>query len=63
MTAEHGDPVAVGDPPVPDRQLTDSAAHLDEDVEAAEDPVHAGDARHQRERHDPHPPDGDRDGT
>ena len=40
MTAEHDprDPAA--------------AAHLDDDVEAAEDPVHAGDARHQREHHE-----------
>jgi hypothetical protein len=63
MTAEHGDPVAVGDLPVPDPQAADAAAHLDEDVEAAEDPVHAGDARHQRELHEPHPPPGDREGT
>lgn len=26
--------------------------HLDEDAEAMEDPVHAGDARHQHERHE-----------
>lgn len=26
--------------------------HLDEDAEALEDPVHAGDARHQHERHE-----------
>ena len=28
------------------------AGHLDEDAEALEDPVHAGDARHQHERHE-----------
>jgi hypothetical protein len=27
------------------------AAHLDEDPEALEDPVHSGDAAHQHERH------------
>lgn len=27
------------------------AAHLDEDPEALEDPVHSGDARHQHELH------------
>ena len=32
--------------PVPD------AGHLDEDPEAIEDPVHAGDARHQHEHHE-----------
>jgi hypothetical protein len=55
MTAEQADPVAVGNQPVPDPRESDAAAHLDEDVEAAEDPVHAGDARHQRERHDADP--------
>jgi hypothetical protein len=28
------------------------AAHLDEDPEALEDPVHSGDARHQHELHE-----------
>jgi hypothetical protein len=28
------------------------AAHLDEDVEALEDPVHCGDAQHQHEVHE-----------
>ncbi len=28
------------------------AGHLDEDAEALEDPVHAGDARHQQEQHE-----------
>jgi hypothetical protein len=27
------------------------AAHLDEDAEALEDPVHCGDARHQHDKH------------
>jgi hypothetical protein len=31
------------------------AAHLDQDPEAVEDPVHAGDARHQREARDAAP--------
>lgn len=32
------------------------AAHLDEDAECLEDPVHCGDARHQQEAHThPHP--------
>ena len=30
----------------------DAAAHLDEDAEALEDPVHSGDARHQHELHE-----------
>jgi hypothetical protein len=28
------------------------AAHLDEDAEALEDPVHCGDAKHQHDLHD-----------
>ena len=28
------------------------AAHLDEDAEALEDPVHSGEARHQHELHE-----------
>ena len=42
------------------------AGHLDEDPEALEDPVHAGDARHQHElheheqhEHEQHEPAGD----
>jgi hypothetical protein len=31
------------------------AAHLDEDAECLEDPVHCGDARHQHEAHAGHP--------
>jgi hypothetical protein len=52
MTAEHGDE------PTPERVATrpgkavPDAAHLDEDAEALEDPVHAGDAIHQHEQHE-----------
>jgi hypothetical protein len=51
MDVEHGDaeaPEAVpaGAPAGCDR--------LDDDAEALEDPVHAGDARHQHERHERH---------
>jgi hypothetical protein len=36
-----------------DRRLPPGRSdHLDEDAEAMEDPVHAGDARHQHERHE-----------
>ena len=31
--------------------VTPDSAHLDEDAEALEDPVHSGDALHQREAH------------
>ncbi|MGZ4633303.1 MAG: hypothetical protein ACXV2G_11635 [Actinomycetes bacterium] len=41
-----------GGPPPPGPAPAD-AAHLDEDPEALEDPVHEGDARHQHERHEP----------
>jgi len=42
MTGERGDEtVPAGE----------AAAHLDEDAEAIEDPVHSGDARHQHEVH------------
>ena len=35
------------------------AAHLDEDPEALEDPVHSGDAKHQHDLHaHPHPEAG-----
>jgi hypothetical protein len=49
MDVEHGDPdmseaVPAGAPVGSDR--------LDDDAEALEDPVHAGDARHQHERHE-----------
>jgi hypothetical protein len=45
-------------PPRPDREqpqarpVPTGAAHLDEDPEALEDPVHSGDARHQHELHE-----------
>ena len=36
----------------PSRTGLPDAGHLDEDAEALEDPVHAGDARHQHELHE-----------
>ena len=51
MTTEQGDgstsePAATrAGKPLPD------CAHLDEDAEALEDPVHSGDAIHQHEQH------------
>jgi hypothetical protein len=39
-------------PAAPDPTVApDRAAHLDEDAECLEDPVHCGDARHQHEAH------------
>ena len=47
MTAEQGEhPTPEQAKPLPD------AAHLDEDAEALEDPVHSGDAIHQHEQHE-----------
>jgi hypothetical protein len=40
-----------GEPPPPQADAAD-AAHLDDDVEALEDPVHCGDALHQHELHE-----------
>jgi hypothetical protein len=37
------------DSPPPDR--ANLCAHLDEDAECLEDPVHCGDARHQHDAH------------
>jgi hypothetical protein len=55
MTIERGDERRSADPmpadPMPARHATD-AAHLDEDAEALEDPVHCGDAKHQHELHE-----------
>jgi hypothetical protein len=34
-------------------------AHLDEDAEALEDPVHCGDAKHQHDLHEQAPDDQD----
>ena len=39
--------LGVPEPTVP----ADAAAHLDDDAECLEDPVHCGDARHQHEAH------------
>ena len=41
----------TSEPAEPPPEQSPDAAHLDEDAEALEDPVHAGDARHQHERH------------
>jgi hypothetical protein len=49
MDGEHGDP--GGSAPVP-AGTPAGADRLDDDAEALEDPVHAGDARHQHERHE-----------
>lgn len=38
--------------PAGERTGRGDAAHLDEDAEALEDPVHAGEARHQHEQHE-----------
>lgn len=52
MTAEQGEhPTPEQGETRPDKPLPD-AAHLDEDAEALEDPVHAGDAIHQHEQHE-----------
>jgi hypothetical protein len=40
-----------GEPPPLQADAAD-AAHLDDDVEALEDPVHCGDALHQQELHE-----------
>jgi hypothetical protein len=54
MTAEQGaHPTPERPEARPDKPLPD-AAHLDEDVEALEDPVHSGDAIHQQEQHELH---------
>lgn len=49
MTGEQGDERYSEDSPHP--ALPD-AAHLDEDAEALEDPVHCGDAKHQHDLHE-----------
>jgi hypothetical protein len=47
----------------PEPTTRPDAAHLDQDAECLEDPVHCGDARHQHEAHEhpgtpPAPPAG-----
>ena len=56
MTTEQGDG-ATPEPAVTrtGKPLPDGA-HLDEDAEAMEDPVHSGDAIHQHEQHHPSGP-------
>jgi hypothetical protein len=49
MDVEHDDPYRAE--PVPTGAPV-GADRLDDDAEALEDPVHAGDARHQHERHE-----------
>jgi hypothetical protein len=49
MDVEHGEPYRSE--PVPTGAPV-GADRLDDDAEALEDPVHAGDARHQHERHE-----------
>ena len=52
MTAEQGEhPTPEQAETRPEKPLPD-AAHLDEDAEALEDPVHSGDAIHQHEQHE-----------
>jgi hypothetical protein len=54
MTAEKGEhPTQEPAETRRDKPLPD-AAHLDEDAEALEDPVHSGDAIHQHEQHELH---------
>jgi hypothetical protein len=49
MTSKRGD-----ERPAEDSSLAvpHDAAHLDEDAEALEDPVHCGDAKHQHDLHE-----------
>ena len=49
MTAGRDEPEQDQDPGR--TPASPDAAHLDEDAEALEDPVHSGDARHQQEHH------------
>ena len=49
MDVEHGDEKA---PEAVPAGATAGCDRLDDDAEALEDPVHAGDARHQHERHE-----------
>jgi hypothetical protein len=51
MDVERGDPDA---PAVSPTGAPEGCDRLDDDAEAIEDPVHAGDARHQHERHERH---------
>lgn len=50
MTAADVPPGEKEERPVRPKHTSD-AAHLDEDPEALEDPVHCGDAQHQHELH------------
>jgi hypothetical protein len=48
MSSERGGEALSVDPADP---VAADAAHLDEDPEALEDPVHCGDAKHQHDVH------------
>ena len=48
MTSERGDERPSD---APAHAVPPDAAHLDEDAEALEDPVHCGDAKHQHDKH------------
>ncbi len=54
MTSERGDERGSADSSraVPPGAAPSDAAHLDEDAEALEDPVHCGDAKHQHDVHE-----------
>jgi hypothetical protein len=56
MDVEHGDEEAPE--AVPGGAAPAGCDRLDDDAEALEDPVHAGDARHQHERHERDEPAG-----
>jgi len=49
MTSERGDELPSADSA---QAVPHDAAHLDEDAEALEDPVHCGDAKHQHDLHE-----------
>lgn len=54
MSVDPAHPAPESDEPRRRPAVPPDAAHLDEDPEALEDPVHSGDARHQHELHELH---------
>jgi hypothetical protein len=52
MSADPGRPQPEREEQRHRHPVPSAAAHLDEDPEAMEDPVHSGDARHQHEQHE-----------
>jgi hypothetical protein len=56
MSSERGGEGRSADPA---RPAAADGAHLDEDPEALEDPVHCGDAKHQHDLHERGAQDGD----